>query len=265
MTKIWKSIKTTKVIKQEFEYDKLIDNDSNKQKLIEIKNIKVSFWHHFKKIEILSDVSFDIYSNEIVALLGSNGAGKTTLVNTIMGIIKHQNGTIKYHNENKSINDFISAQFQDLKFPQGLNVKDMIEFELNMGTNKIDVTTLQTMLDTFKLTEFLNKPVSKLSGGQQQRLNVILAMVNKCKIIFLDEFTTGLDIAAKYEITEFIYKFCKQNQISVVLISHDIEAIERLAERFIVIANKQVIVDAPKKVVINKYKSIEAFLKYYIR
>lgn len=265
MNKMWKSIHTTKEVKQEFIYDKLITNDYNKPKLIEIKNIKVGFWHRFKKVEVLEDVSFDIYSDEIVALLGSNGAGKTTLVNTIMGIIKHQAGTIKYHNDNKSINDFISAQFQDLKFPQGLNVKDMIEFELNMGSNKIDAPSLQAMLDTFKLTEFLNKSVSKLSGGQQQRLNVILAMVNKCKVIFLDEFTTGLDIASKYQITEFIYKFCKEHEISVVLISHDIEAIERLADRFIVIANKQVVVDASKKAVLGWYKSIEEFLKYYIR
>ncbi|MDE5599360.1 MAG: ATP-binding cassette domain-containing protein, partial [Ureaplasma sp.] len=132
------------------------------------------------------------------------------------------------------------------------------------STNNVDVNTLNEMLTVFKLKEFLNFKINKMSGGQQQRLNVIIALISRPKVLFLDEFTTGLDIAIKNQIKNYILKFAKQNKITIVLISHDTTIVNEMANRFIIIAKKTKILDATKEEIINKFGSVETMIEKYI-
>lgn len=265
MSRIWKLIEPDKAPAVYHAIDTFINYKNFDRPLVEVKSLWVGYRHWFRTKYILEDVNLNIYENEIVAILGANGAGKTTLVNAMTGIVKSQNGEIVLNKEKLSLDEFIGIQFQDLKFPQGLSVKNMIDFQINLLDKKISKELLKEMLETFKLNILLNKVVNKLSGGQQQRLNVLLALLAKPKILILDEFTTGLDITSKKEITNFIYTFSKVNKISIVLISHDIDTIRNLSERFVVLANKTVVVDASRVDVLNKFSNIDKFLDYYIK
>lgn len=265
MSKIWKQMELNKASETKHIVDTFINYKSDKQVLVSVNSLWVGY-HHWCRIKyILKNINLLIYEDEIVSILGANGAGKTTLVNAMTGIIKSQKGEVILNKQQLSLDEFIGIQFQDLKFPQGLSVKNMIDFQVNLLDKKISSALLKTMLETFKLSALLNKVVNKLSGGQQQRLNVLLALLAKPKILILDEFTTGLDITSKKEITNFIHDFSKTNKISVVLISHDIDTIRFMSERFIVLANNTVVVDASRVDVLNKFNNIDKFLDYYIK
>lgn len=262
---IWKDINknnSNENVKKEFL--KIISYKSNKKVLIEIKNLKKSYKKFGKPENLIFDnVSFNIYEDEVLALLGSNGSGKTTIVEIISKIKKPTSGEVIL-NIDKEYKEPIGVQFQDITFPKSLTVKDLISFQIRMMESQVNQDLLDEMLNAFKLKDLLNFKISKLSGGQQQRLNVLIATLSKPKVLFLDEFTTGLDIAIKNEITNFIINYAKQNKITIVLISHDIDTISSVATRFVLLADKQLVIDADKSTILKKFKSVANFLYEYI-
>lgn len=268
LKQIWNDIKkiNNDNINKQTELNKIINFNSTANPLIEVKNLSMAFKSKFKNKKIIfENINFKIYENEIIALLGPNGSGKTTLVEIITSIKKQVSGEVIFNYKTNDNQEQVGVQFQDLSFPKGLTVKDFIDFQILLMQKQISENLLNEMLLTFKLKDFLNTKVSKLSGGQQQRLNVLIAMIGKPKVLFLDEFSTGLDIAVKNVIKEFILDYAKKNNITVILISHDIDIINQMANRFLLIANKQLIVDSDKKTIINKFGTISEFLHQYIR
>lgn len=266
LKEFWKKINLDKQIKDKKELESIINYQSNNNILIEIKDLSKVYKQGKKKIKkVFENINLKIYENEIIALIGPNGAGKTTLVEIISQIKKQTSGTIKYHYKSDNGKENIGVKFQDLAFPRGLTVKDFIDFQIMLSKNNISSEFLNEMLNTFQLSEFLNYKVSKLSGGQQQRLNVLITMMNKPKVLFLDEFTTGLDIAIKNEIKNFILKYAKENNITIVLISHDIDIIDQMAQRFVLITNNKIVVDTDKKTIEEKFKTVSNFLFNYIK
>lgn len=262
---IWKNINQNKIEIVKKEFPKIINNKFDKKALIEVKNLKKSYKKFGRPENLIFDnVSFNIYEDEVLALLGSNGSGKTTIVEIISKIKKQSSGEVILNIDQNEYIEPIGVQFQDITFPKSLTVKDLISFQIRMMESKVNQNLLDEMLSAFKLKDLLNLKISKLSGGQQQRLNVLLATLSKPKVLFLDEFTTGLDIAIKNEITNFITNYAKQNKITIVLISHDIDTISLIATRFVLLADKQVVVDADKQTILKKFKSISDFLYEYI-
>lgn len=237
------------------------DSYSNLNKLIEVKNIK----HEFKKKVIYENISFEIFENERLAFLGPNGSGKTLTISTLSGIYKPKSGEIKYCYEfDKKPEEKISVQFQDLQFPSSLSPKDIIDFCMKLQNFNETEENIIEILKIFELYDIINTPISKLSGGQQQRINVFLAIIGKPKILILDEFTTGLDISIKNKIKDFIIDYCNKNKTTLILISHDIDCIESMVDRIILLANKQILVDAPVSEINKEFGDIKSFLKQYI-
>ena len=247
-----------------FQYGIFNHNATNSKLLVEVKNGNKSFKKIFSKKEkvILKDVNFNIYEGEILSLLGSNGSGKTTLTEMISGISEPTSGKII---RNLSSNEKIGVQFQDVSFPFGLTVKDVIEFQIQISSNEIDKEELEDMIKSFDIEPLLKTRASKLSGGQQQRLNVLIALMSKPKILFLDEFTTGLDIAIRNQIKNYILKFIKKNNITMVLISHDIDIIKDVPDRYVIIAEQTIKLDATKEQVNEVFGSIDNMINYYVR
>ncbi len=233
--------------------------------VIEVKDLK----HHFrtkKGKKILYDgLNLEIYENERLAIIGPNGAGKTYLVSLICGYAKFHEGEIKYNFKySHSPYEKLSVQFQDLQFPSCLTPRDLIEFSQKLCDTHISSKMYNEGLKAFQIDKILDTKMSKLSGGQQQRVNVFIAMLSKPKVLFLDEFTTGLDIAIKNNIQDFINLYCDTYKVALVIISHDIDIIEEMVERVIVIANKHKIVDASAKDINTKFGSMKKFLRKYI-
>lgn len=243
--------------------DKFIQKESysSMKPLVLINNISHSFEHR----NIYQNISFEIYENERLAFLGPNGSGKTLTISTIAGFLKPKSGNIEYlFDYEKTPYEKLSVQFQDLKFPVSLTPKDLIEFAIKLSNSEDKRQEIEEGIKAFEIDKIMNTKISKLSGGQQQRINVFISMIGSPKILFLDEFTTGLDIAIKNKLQNYILNFCEKNKITLVIISHDIDCIEDMVDRIIILANKEIFIDAKVKDIVKEFGSIKNMLKKYI-
>ena len=242
----------------------ITDFASNGNKLIEIKNICKNFGSGKSEKKVLKDINFDINFLEHTALLGCNGAGKTVLSEIICGLNDPTSGEIIRNFDTDNYKKKIGIQFQDSAYPQGVTVKKVIEFIVSIHKSKISNDELKALIKIFGIEEIYDKSATDLSGGQQQRLNLLLSLIHKPEFIILDELSTGLDIKIKSRIKRFIKEYSKKHNITILIVSHDMDEIEYLTNRIIVMYFGKVYVDASKEEVIEKYGSIQKCIERYI-
>ena len=120
------------------------------------------------------------------------------------------------------------------------------------------------MLYIFGIDEFYNKKASSLSGGQQQRLNCLLAILNKPKFIILDELSTGLDVTIRNKIKTFIKEYAKENNITILIVSHDMDEVDYIADRIVIMKKGNIYLDMDKSDVIKKYKTLNNCISNYV-
>lgn len=259
---------TLKIIDNEHingKFETIINQPKNKKPLIEIKNVKKSFYAHGQTKEVLKSISLNINENENLAILGGNGAGKTTLVEIIVGLNKPSEGEINFNYEyNRSYLEKIGIQFQDSSYPPGISVKNIIDFVIEIFGTKISNEELHALVKIFGVDKFYKKRGSSLSGGQLQRLNALVAIIQKPKVLFLDELSTGLDISIRTRIREFIKAYALENNMTIVLVSHDMGEIDFLCDRIVFLKDGYVAVDTSKEDILKRYGSIEKFVNTYI-
>lgn len=233
--------------------------------IIELKNLTKSFGKLAQSKVVVKNLNLVFYENENVALLGSNGAGKTTTVEMIAGIIQPTSGLIKYNFEYKStFQEGIGIQFQDSSYPPGIIVADVIKFMVNVYGVDLNLLELEQIVNAFGLKKLYKEKVHSLSGGQQQRLNILLALIHKPKIVFLDELSTGLDISVRTEIINFVKRYCEKFKIQIVLVSHNMDEVNEICDRIIIMQQGEIKVDLWTKDVIAKYNSVGELAKKYI-
>ena len=209
----------------------------------------------------MNNINLDIYEGENIALLGGNGAGKTTLVEILAGLNKPSSGKINYlFDYKKSFQEKIGIQFQDSSYPPAISVKEVIKFMINIYGSKMNKDELNALIKIFGIDEYYKKRASKLSGGQQQRLNVLLALIHKPHIIFLDELSTGLDISIRTRIKNFIQEYSIENNMLIILVSHDMGEVQQLCQRIIFLKNGQIVVNDLIKNLVKKNETLESYV-----
>lgn len=244
----------------------IINNENKNNKLlIEVKELTKEFGHKENKTIAINNINLNIYQNQNIALLGGNGAGKTTFVEIISGLNKQTSGEIKYYfDDNVNFKEYIGIQFQDSSYPVGIKVSQVIKFISKISKISINKDTLNAMLCIFGINEFYNKKASSLSGGQQQRLNCLLAILNKPKFIILDELSTGLDVTIRNKIKTFIKEYARENNITILIVSHDMDEVDYIADRIVIMKNGKIYLDMDKADVIKKYKTLNNCISNYV-
>ena len=245
---------------------------------IEVKNIsktfkvpiregilKSFFNRKYKYIKAIDNISFSIKKVEIVGYIGPNGAGKSTTIKILSGILYPDEGKvvidkmIPYLDRKKYVREIgvVFGQRSQLWW----DIPAIDSFELLKEIYKIDdeeyKETLNELIETLNLKEIINIPVRQLSLGSRMRLEIAASLIHRPKILFLDEPTIGLDAVSKKEVRDFIKKINKKNNITVILTTHDMNDIEALSKRIILIGKGKVLYDGT----LNKLKKDYDYIK----
>ncbi len=203
--------------------------------VLEVENLKVSYSNH----TALENINFKINEGEYVCLVGENGSGKSTLVKTIVGLLKQDEGKINLNISLDEVAYLSQTNLKDLDFPA--TSKEIIMSGVQKHKKlpfytKQDKKDYEEVIKKLKIEDIQNRRIGDLSGGQKQRVLIGRALIRNPKLLILDEPTTGLD----YNITKELYKILenlnKENNMTIILATHDIDEINETKPRIIYLA-----------------------------
>lgn len=213
--------------------------------------VKALFHREYEEIHALSDVSFSIRDGEMVGYIGPNGAGKSSTIKILSGILTPDSGTvtvdgrIPYKNRMEHVKEIGVVFGQRSQLWWDVPVIDSFEllrdiYSIPKKTYRDNLDELTELLD---LAELLRAPVRQLSLGQRMRCEIAASLLHQPRILFLDEPTIGLDAVSKLAVRDFILKQNRIHGTTVLLTTHDMQDIEALASRIILIGKGRILMD----------------------
>jgi ABC-2 type transport system ATP-binding protein len=215
--------------------------------IISVKNLV----KNYGQFQAVKGISFEVKAGEIFGLLGPNGAGKSTTLEIIETLRPKTSGEIRVDGfcldkDPQEIKKIIGVQLQTSGFYPGLNLLQLIDLFCGLYNENTDPMEL---LDMVNLREKAKAKVKELSGGQKQRFSVATTLINKPRIIFLDEPTTGLDPQARRSLWELI-KQIRDRGTTVIITTHYMDEAEYLCDRVAIIDSGNIIaMGAPDKLI----------------
>ena len=215
--------------------------------IISVKNL-VKNYVNFNAVK---NISFDVYEGEIFGLLGPNGAGKSTTLEIIETLRDKTSGEIIVDGINLDTNPgaikkIIGVQLQTSGFYPGLNLMELIQLFAGLYNQKVEP---MKFLKLVNLEDKAKNKFKELSGGQKQRFSIATTLINKPKIIFLDEPTTGLDPQARRNLWDLI-KDIKRKGTTVIITTHYMDEAEQLCDRIAIMDEGKIIsLNSPDKMI----------------
>ena len=215
--------------------------------IISVKNLI----KNYGDFEAVKGISFDVKRGEIFGLLGPNGAGKSTTLEIIETLREKTSGEIfvdgfNLDNSPNEIKKIIGVQLQTSGYYPSLNLTELIHLFAGLYNEIIDPMLL---LDSVNLRDKAKAKFKELSGGQKQRFSIATTLINKPRIIFLDEPTTGLDPQARRNLWELI-KTIRASGTTVIITTHYMDEAEVLCDRVAIIDSGKIIaLNSPDKLI----------------
>lgn len=221
-------------------------------KILEIKNLNKSFENGFK----LQNINFDIEEGEIVSLIGESGSGKTTISKMLVGLMKGEGeilfkgqDILKNSQNNKKIQMIFQSPYSSLnpKYKIRDIVLEGVIYQKTLKQGEDKEKYLQDILAKVGLEkEVAEKYPNELSGGQRQRVGIARAIAVKPDLIIADEILTALDALTQIQIVELFQKLKKEDNISYLFISHDINVLKKISDRILIIKDGKIIESGAK-------------------
>lgn len=215
--------------------------------IISVKNLTKKYG----QFEAVKGISFEVYEGEIFGLLGPNGAGKSTTLEVIETLREKTSGEVMVDGFNvekdaEDIKMVIGVQLQTSGFYPNLNLIELINLFSGLYNEPVNAMEL---LKSVSLEDKAKNKFKELSGGQKQRFSIATTLINKPKIIFLDEPTTGLDPQARRNLWDLITDI-RSKGTTVILTTHYMDEAEKLCDRIAIIDSGKIIaMDTPDKLI----------------
>ena len=233
---------------------------------LEVKNLVKKF----KSTIAVNNISLEIEKNNTLGLLGPNGCGKTTSIGMMLGLITPTSGeifidSVKLNSENRinllSLMNFASPY---VELPKKLTVKQNLEVYARLyGVNNKN-ERIEELVEDLNLSKFLDKNTGELSSGQKNRVSLAKSLINKPKLLFLDEPTASLDPDVGDFVREYLEKYKNKNELTMLLASHNMKEVERLCSNIIMMKQGKIVDEGTCEELVNKHgrKNLEdTFLK----
>lgn len=213
--------------------------------------VKSFFAREYETIHALKDVSFTVQDGEMVGYIGPNGAGKSTTIKIMCGVLTPEggscriNGRVPYKERIAHVGEIGVVFGQRSQLWWDVPVADSFDllrdiYRIEDSLYKKNVKDLTELLD---LRELLKTPARNLSLGQRMRCEIAASLLHNPKILFLDEPTIGLDAVSKIAVRRFIKTLNEEKGTTVVLTTHDMQDIEALTERILLIGKGRILLD----------------------
>jgi ABC-2 type transport system ATP-binding protein len=217
--------------------------------------MRTLFTREFTEVAAVKEVSFEIGAGEAVGYLGPNGAGKSTMIKMMTGILVPSAGRVEVLGRTPHLKRQENARQIGVVFGQrsqlwwDLPVAD--SFRLHQAIYDIEkarfADNLRRVGELLELSPFLDRPVRQLSLGQRMRAEIGMALLHDPKILFLDEPTIGLDVVAKDAVRKFLATINREQGTTIVLTTHDLQDIETICPRLVMVDQGQKIFDGALK------------------
>lgn len=232
--------------------------------IISIRNLRKSYGD----VQAVKDISFDVERGSLFAFLGLNGAGKSTTINILCSILKKDGGKIYIDNADmdkhpEKIKKAVGIVFQNSVLDSALSVKDNLKVRASYYGLRGEQweQRLAELSNALQLDEILKRPYGKLSGGQKRRADIARGLINRPKILFLDEPTTGLDPQTRQGVWKTVLEIMKKEKMTVFLTTHYMEEANK-ADRVVIIDSGRIVAnDTP-----NNLKNVYSgdYLRLYL-
>jgi ABC-2 type transport system ATP-binding protein len=209
---------------------------------IEVINLSKTY----QSKQAVNNINFKINENEIVGLLGPNGCGKTTTIGMILGLLKPTSGKVLINGMNIEKNkitllhkmNFISPY---IDLPKKLKVKQNLIVYGKLYNIKNLNERIKYLSNKLRLNELLDKVTGELSSGQKNRISLAKALINDPTVLLLDEPTASLDPETGDFVRTFLENYKKENKISVLLASHNMDEVKRLCDKIMMMKNGSIV------------------------
>ena len=213
------------------------------KKILEVKNICKTYQSQNGEIEALKNISFDINEGEYISIIGPSGCGKSTLLSIIAGLESKSSGKIY-------INGKIGYMLQKDNLLEWRTIYKnvLLGLEIQKENTQENREYVEELLKKYGLYEFKDKYPAQLSGGMRQRVALIRTLSIRPKILLLDEAFSALDYQTRLMVTEDIFKILKAENITALMVTHDISEAISMSDRVIVLSERPATVKAIHKI-----------------
>ena len=204
------------------------------EEIVKVVNLTKNFYTKEGEMEVLKNISFTLHEGEILSLLGPSGSGKSTILNILTNLLEPTSGEV-------SIKGTIGYMFQKDHLLEWRSIMDNITLGLEImhkKNNKKSMERIERLLKTYGLWDFRNMYPKELSGGMRQRVALIRTLSVDPSILLLDEPFSALDYQTRLMVNDDVYKVIKNENKSVILVTHDISEAIAMGDKVAVLSKR---------------------------
>lgn len=204
--------------------------------LLKVNNLSKKYLSNLGEVLAIKNISFDLNEKDFIAIVGPSGCGKSTLLSILANLEKKSNGEIIYNNENIKIGYMFQ---QDCLFDH-LTILDncLLGLKIQNNLTKENKKYVLNLLNTYGLSEFINKYPKNLSGGMRQRVALIRTLAIKPDIILLDEPFSALDAQTRLVVSDDVFKIIKKENKTTIMVTHNIEEAITMSNKVIILSER---------------------------
>ena len=208
--------------------------------LLQVKNLSKNYLSNLGEVPAIKDISFDLNEEDFIAIVGPSGCGKSTLLSILANLETKTNGEITFNNNNIKI----AYMFQQDCLFDHLTILDncLLGLKIQGKIKKEDKEYVLNLLNTYGLSEFINKYPKSLSGGMRQRVALIRTLAIKPDIILLDEPFSALDAQTRLIVSDDVYKIIKKEKKTAIIVTHNISEAVTMSNKVFVLSKRPAII-----------------------